>query len=65
VKAGELAEPVRDLVDPQHRGRQFVAAALGRLTGTRAAGFVLTRQEAPGRWGTDTYALQRSAEAAE
>jgi hypothetical protein len=65
VKAGELAEPVRDLVDPQHRGRQFVAAALGRLTGTRAAGFVLTRQEAPGRWGTDTYALQRTAEAAE
>jgi hypothetical protein len=35
--------PVRALLDPQGRGRQFMAARLVQLASTRAGGFVLTR----------------------
>jgi hypothetical protein len=38
-------------IDAQGRGRQYIAPRLGNLTGTRAAGFVLTRQDAVGVWG--------------
>jgi hypothetical protein len=47
--------PVPALLDPQRRGRQFIAARLVQLAGTRAGGFVLTRQEAAGKWGKATY----------
>ena len=57
VKAAALAEPVRALLDPQGRGRQHIAARLMQLTGTRAGGFVLTRQEAAGKWGASTYSI--------
>jgi hypothetical protein len=57
VTATQLAVPVLGLVDPQGRGRQFVAVRLMQLTGTRASGFVLTRQEAAGKWSPATYAL--------
>jgi hypothetical protein len=60
VKAAELAEPVRAFVDPQGRGRQFLAARLGQLAGTRIGGFVLTKEEAVGKWGATTYALHRT-----
>jgi hypothetical protein len=63
VKASALPEPVRVLVDPQARGRQHIAARLVQLTGTRAGGFVLTRQEAAGRWGAATYSLVRTSKA--
>jgi hypothetical protein len=63
IKAADLAEPVRNLVDPQRRGRQFVAARLTQLVGTRAGGFGLTRQEATGKWGAATYALRRTGSA--
>jgi len=56
---------VRALLDPQGRGRQFVAARLVQLAGTRAGGFVLTRQEAAGKWGTGTYSLACTAKAAQ
>jgi hypothetical protein len=59
MKAADLAEPVRHIIDSQGRGRQYVAARLGRLAGTRAAGFVLTRQDAVGTWGAATYSLRR------
>ena len=61
IRASELAEPVRCLIDPLGRGRQFVATALGKMAGTRAAGFVLMCQEADGRWGATAYALRQSA----
>lgn len=57
VRAAELNDRVLSIVDPQHRGRQYVAARLVGLAGTRSAGFVLTRQEAAGVWGAATYAL--------
>ncbi len=60
VKAAELHERVKRIIDPQSRGRQFIASRLATLTGTRSAGFVLTRQEASGVWGAATYALHRT-----
>jgi hypothetical protein len=60
VKAKAIAEPVRALLDPQGRGRQFTAASLAQLAGTRAGGLVLTREEAAGKWGTGTYCLVRT-----
>jgi putative DNA primase/helicase len=60
TKAANLAEPVRALIDPQGRSRQFVAARLTRLAGTCAGGFALTRQETVGEWGRSTYALRRT-----
>jgi hypothetical protein len=60
VKAAELADRVQKVIDPQGRGRQYISSRLVALTGTRAAGFVLTRQEAAGVWGAATYALDRT-----
>jgi hypothetical protein len=57
------AKPLRAL-DPQGRGRQFMAARLVQLAGTRAGGFVLVRQEGAGKWGTATYSLVRTADEA-
>ena len=34
-----------------------------QLAGTRAGGFVLTRQEAAGKWGKATYSLARTSRA--
>ena len=50
IRASELTAPVRRLIDPLDRGRQFVATSLGKMAGTRAAGFVLVRQEGAGKW---------------
>ncbi|HEY8872199.1 MAG TPA: hypothetical protein VIM52_04145, partial [Stellaceae bacterium] len=61
IKAADLAYPVQRIIDPQDRGRQYIAARLGNLAGTRTAGFVLTRQEAAGTWGAATYALRQTA----
>jgi hypothetical protein len=60
VAAANLDPEVRNLINPQGRARQFVASRLEKLVGTRAAGFVLTRQRPPGKWGHATYALQKT-----
>ena len=65
VKANELADEVKLIVDPQGRGRQYVATFLARLAGTRAGGFVLTRQDPAGKWSPATYALINAAVAEE
>jgi hypothetical protein len=65
IKAADLAESVRQIIDPQGRGRQFLASRLVRLAGTRAARFVLTRQEPVGVWGAATYSLRRVASEAD
>jgi hypothetical protein len=59
IAASELNFSVQAIIDPQGRGRQYIAAALMRLAGTRAAGFVLTRQESLGTWTPATYALRK------
>jgi hypothetical protein len=62
VAASQLHDDVSKLADPQNRGRQYLTYYLTRLAGTRMAGFVLTRQEAIGKWGKATYALKRTSE---
>jgi putative DNA primase/helicase len=59
TKASELAEEVKAAVDPQGRGRQFIAKAVENLAGTRQSGFVLTRQKGEGRKAVATYALKK------
>jgi hypothetical protein len=51
VKATDLAEPVREALDPQGRGRQYLARRLHALIGTRAGGFTLeaARDGAPSK----------------
>ena len=61
VKVSELVEPVKTVADPQGRGRQYLATFIAGLAGTRAAGFVLTRQEPAGKWTAATYALTQDA----
>src|SRR5262249_29024165 len=61
IKAADLAESVQRIIDPQGRGRQYVAAYLRNLAGTRAGGVGLTRQDAVGAWGAATYSLRRVA----
>jgi hypothetical protein len=56
----DLDEAVRATIDPQGRGRQYVAARLTGMVGTRMAGFVMTRQEPAGKWGAATFALGRT-----
>lgn len=56
VTVNSLHEDVRQLIDPQCRGRQFIAAKLQRLDGTRIAGNILTRQSG-GKWAAATYAI--------
>jgi hypothetical protein len=51
---------VKHVADPQGRGRQYLAAYLEKLAGTRLGGYVLTRQASPGKWGAATYKLQRT-----
>ena len=60
VKASDLAPEVRAIADPQAKGRQWMAAYLDRLKGTRLAGFVLTAQKGGGTWSVTTYALTRT-----
>ena len=60
VRASEIDAAIQAMLDPQKRGRQFVAARLGKLVGTRLGGFVLTKQPSPGAWGAATYALMKS-----
>jgi hypothetical protein len=56
----DLDDEVCRVIDPQGRGRQFLSSQFEKLTGTRMAGFVLTRQAAVGKWGVATYALTKT-----
>lgn len=59
VPAARLSEAVKGILDPQNRGRNYVVSTVNAYVGTRAGGYVLTRQDAEGRWGHATYALQQ------
>jgi hypothetical protein len=58
VKADELHDAVKAVIDPQGRGRQYIVSYLNRHVGTRNAGFVLSSEKPTGKWGASTYALQ-------
>ena len=60
VAIRQLHEDVRQALDPQKRGRQYVSSQLEKLAGTRMVGFVFTRQASAGKWGVATYALKRT-----
>jgi hypothetical protein len=60
VSVRELHDDVKEALDPQGRGRQYIAASVERLAGTRMAGFVFTRQAPAGKWGAATYALKKT-----
>ncbi|MCA1434654.1 hypothetical protein I6F33_16970 [Bradyrhizobium sp. BRP20] len=60
VTVRQLHDEVRQALDPQGRGRQYLASQVEKLSGTRMAGFVLTRQAAVGKWGSATYALTKT-----
>ena len=60
VAVRQLHDDVKQALDPQGRGRQYVSSQLEKLAGTRMAGFVLTRQAPAGKWGAATYALKKT-----
>jgi hypothetical protein len=60
VAVADLAQAVKDAADPAGRGRQYLAAKVRALDGTRAAGFVLTRSLSVGKWTPDLYALRQA-----
>jgi hypothetical protein len=60
IAVRQLHDDVRRAVDPQDRGRQYIASQLEKLAGTRLAGFVFTRQPPAGKWGAATYALKKT-----
>jgi hypothetical protein len=57
VALRQLHDEVRQALDPQGHGRQYVSSQAQKLAGTRMAGFVFTRQASVGKWGAATYAL--------
>jgi putative DNA primase/helicase len=61
IRIVDLHEDVRAVADPTGKGRQYLAAMIGKLEGTRAAGFLLARIRTAGKWSPDLYALQRTA----
>ena len=65
VHVRDLHDEVRHAIDPQNRGRQYLASLLDKHTNTRVRGFVLTRQAPAGKWGAATYALSSVAEVRE
>ena len=60
VAIRDLHDDVRQAMDPQGRGRQYLSSYAERLAGTRMAGFVFTRQAPAGKWGAATYALKKT-----
>jgi hypothetical protein len=62
VAVSQLHDDLQDALDPQKRGRQYLASQVQRLAGTRMASFVLLRQAPAGKWGKATYALKKTTE---
>jgi hypothetical protein len=58
IKAADLHETVQAMLNPQGRGRQYVAQRLLQMVGTRGGGFVLTHQPPAGGKTGGTYALK-------
>jgi hypothetical protein len=56
----DLHDDVKAILDPQGRGRQFLARAVQDLTNTRQSGYVLTREKGAGRKSVATYQLKEA-----
>lgn len=64
VTVAGLAPPVHDAANPDGKPRQWLAARIRNLAGTRLAGFVLVHDTPDGKWSADSYSLQRANNAA-
>lgn len=62
MKAADLADPVKAALDPQGRGRQYLASRVQKLAGTRCGGFAMTAQRGGGQWSVTTYQLRRGGD---
>ncbi len=62
VKGSELHKDVTNLIDPQNKGRQFIATELEKLDGTMSGGLVLSRHKGSGMRSVATYQLTENAE---
>jgi hypothetical protein len=49
LKVSDLKETVRQIADPNNRGRQYLSRQIGTLAGTRVGGFVLERLASSGK----------------
>jgi hypothetical protein len=65
LKASSLHSDVVALIDPQGRGRQFLAAAVEKIVGTRVGGLTLTVERGDGKWAVSTYAVHHTTASAE
>lgn len=59
VAVKDLSLSVLCVVDPQEKGRQYVASVVRGLAGTRLAGYVMTKDELSGKWSPATYQLKK------
>jgi hypothetical protein len=57
VAVSELHDEVVHIADPRGRGRQYLAAQIQKLDGTRLDGYVLTRHKSDSRWTAAEYSL--------
>ena len=57
IAVSELHDDVQTLADPANRGRQYLAARIRNLAGTRVAGYVLNHHPVEGVWSPDKYSL--------
>jgi hypothetical protein len=60
ITAAELCEEVQAMLVPGLRTRQAVVAELNKRVGTRAAGFVLARDDRDGKWSAARFQLIRT-----
>ncbi len=60
IAINALHDDVRALADPANRGRQYLAARVRNLAGTRVAGFALSHHPMDGAWVADRYSLSRT-----
>lgn len=56
-----LDDAIRQAADPLGRGRQYVAARVDGLAGTRVGGFTLVKFRPKARWAPAEYSVQRLA----
>ena len=60
VTVAGLAAAVQAAANPDGKPRQWLAARIRNLAGTRLAGFVLVHDAPDGKWSADSYSLQRA-----
>ena len=60
IAVSDLHDNVRSLADPANRGRQYLAAKIRNLAGTRLAGFALSHHPMEGTWVADRYSLSQT-----